>query len=259
LWEKLKVSSQKLFLFGPPRLERDGIPLEINRRKAIALLAYLAVTQQSHSRDSLAAVFWPDADENMARSALRRALSDLNKVLGQSWSQMEGDTVALQPDAGLWVDVKVFHALWESCHTHNHPVDEVCADCLHGLTEAVALYRDDFMAGFTLPDSPGFDEWQFFETESLRRELALALEKLVAWHIVRSDFVVAIPHARRWLALDPLHEPAHRQLMWLYSWSGQQAAALRQYQQCVRVLSAELKMAPLRKLLPSMNVFAVVS
>jgi DNA-binding SARP family transcriptional activator len=238
------VSNQKLFLLGVPYLERDDASISINRRKAIALLAYLAVTQQSHSRDTLAALFWPEAEENLARGAVRRALSDLNKVLGQSWSQIEGETGGLRPDAGLWVDVEMFHALWVSCQTHDHPVGEVCADCFHRLTEAVTLYRDDFMAGFTLPDSPAFDEWQFFQTESLRRELALVLEKLIDLHIARNDFIVAIPHTRRWLALDPLHEPAHRQLMRLYSWSEQQAAALRQYQQCVRILSTELGMAP---------------
>ena len=46
--------------------------------------------------------------------------------------------------------------------------------------------------------------------------------------------------ARRWLALDPLHEPAHRQLMSLYEISGQRAAALRQYETCRQTLSDEL-------------------
>ncbi len=44
--------------------------------------------------------------------------------------------------------------------------------------------------------------------------------------------------------MDPLHEPAHRQLMSLYARSGQQAAALRQYQECVRRLQNELGVEP---------------
>src|SRR5207248_2977441 len=55
----------------------------------------------------------------------------------------------------------------------------------------------------------------------------------------------AIPYARRWLALDRLHEPAHRQLMQLYTWVGQRAAALHQYRECVQVLEQELGVAPL--------------
>ena len=54
----------------------------------------------------------------------------------------------------------------------------------------------------------------------------------------------AIAYARRWVALDGLHEPAHRMLMRLYAWAGQHAAALRQYQECARILDAELGAAP---------------
>lgn len=47
------------------------------------------------------------------------------------------------------------------------------------------------------------------------------------------------------MALDPLHEPAHRWLMQLYALSGQRAAALRQYRECVRILEGELGVSPL--------------
>ena len=69
--------------------------------------------------------------------------------------------------------------------------------------EAAALYRDNFLAGFTLRDSPGFDDWQFFQAESLRRELAAALERLVRAHCARAEYEPAIDYARRWLRLDP--------------------------------------------------------
>jgi hypothetical protein len=44
-----------VFLFGPPRLAREGEAVPVNRRKMLALLAYLLVTGQPHSRDALAA------------------------------------------------------------------------------------------------------------------------------------------------------------------------------------------------------------
>jgi len=40
----------KLVVFGSPRLERDGRPIELNLRKALALLVYLAVSGQAHSQ-----------------------------------------------------------------------------------------------------------------------------------------------------------------------------------------------------------------
>jgi tetratricopeptide (TPR) repeat protein len=111
----------------------------------------------------------------------------------------------------------------------------------------VALYRDDFLAGFALRDSAAFDDWQFFQGEESRREMAGALERLSFGHGARGEWEQAITHARRWLALDPLHEPAHRWLMQLYAWAGQRAAALRQYRECVRVLEGELGVSPLEE------------
>ncbi|MCP4616516.1 MAG: hypothetical protein GY844_08755, partial [Bradyrhizobium sp.] len=148
------------------------------------------------------------------------------------------------PNAQVWLDVTEFRDRLAECQAHDHPRDQVCTDCLPLLAEATALYRDDFLAGFTLPDSPAFDEWQFFHTESLRDELASALERLAHGHSDRAEFEQAIVCARRWLALDPLHEPAHRCLMQLYAWSGQRAAALRQYNECEHLLREELGLPP---------------
>jgi hypothetical protein len=70
------------------------------------------------------------------------------------------------------------------------------------------------------------------------------LEQLVAAYRSQQAWAQAIPYARKWVALDGLHEPAHRALMWLYAWAGQHAAAVRQYQGCVRLLDAELGAVP---------------
>src|SRR5207247_5359449 len=61
-----------VFLFGPPRIERDGKPVEPDTRKAIALLAYLAVTAHPEGRERLAALLRPEATEEHARGALPR-------------------------------------------------------------------------------------------------------------------------------------------------------------------------------------------
>ncbi|MFN8454540.1 MAG: tetratricopeptide repeat protein [Anaerolineae bacterium] len=112
------------------------------------------------------------------------------------------------------------------------------------LAEAVRLYRGDFLSGFTLPDAPNFDEWQFFQTEELRKRLADRLKDLVWGYSQQSHFELALPHARRWVALDPLHEPAQRHLIQLYGETGQKAAALRQYEEYVALLEKELGLAP---------------
>ncbi|MBI3359590.1 MAG: AAA family ATPase [Chloroflexi bacterium] len=230
----------EMHFLGSPRVELDGVPIEVDTRKATALLVYLAVTGESHSREALAALFWPDYDESHARAALRRTLSALNKALGGAWLNVEREAVGLNRGPDLYLDVEHFHRLLAECLTHGHPTTEACSNCLSPLDQAAALYRGDFLSGFTLRDSPAFDDWQFFQAESLRRELSDALERLTQAQSQNGRIDRAIDSARRWLALDPLHEPAHRQLMQLYAASGQRAAALRQYRECVKVLDQEL-------------------
>jgi tetratricopeptide (TPR) repeat protein len=58
------------------------------------------------------------------------------------------------------------------------------------------------------------------------------------------DAEQAISVASRWLALNPLHEEAHRWLMQLYAASGRRAEALRQYHKCVELLQHELATPP---------------
>ena len=115
------------------------------------------------------------------------------------------------------------------------------------LHRAEALYRDDFMAGFTLRDAPDYDDWLHFTADGLRQQFAAVLGRLVTLAVGSGDLDAATGHARRWLAVEPLHEPAHQALIQLYAWTGQRSAALQQYRACVRVLDRELGVGPLQE------------
>jgi ABC-type oligopeptide transport system substrate-binding subunit/DNA-binding SARP family transcriptional activator len=239
-----KVSRLALFLLGPPLIECDGAPVQIHRRKVVALLTYLLVTQRTHSRDALATLFWPEHDQSGARAGLRRCLSSLKKAVGAGWLEVDRESIGPNPNAEVWLDVAEFQDRLAECQAHGHARGQECPACLSSLADAAKLYRDDFLSGFTLRGSPGFDEWQFFQTEGLRDSLGDVLERLAYRYGVQDEFEEAIAYARRWVALDPLHEPAHRQLMRLYAWSDQRAAALRQYSECERILQEELGVPP---------------
>lgn len=238
-----------LFLLGAPRVLLDGAPVAFDTRKAIALLAYLAVTGQPQQRDALAALLWPDADQSHARGALRRTLSVVHAALRRTpHLRIEREQVAIDFDApGVTCDVRSFLHLAAGCmdHAAGGPQPAGCASCRERLEQAAAVYADHFMTGFSLRDSAGYDDWQFFQGEELRRTLGHVLEQLVACHSAAHNWQPAIAYARRRLALDTLHEPAHRQLMLLFAWSNGRAAALRQYQECQRILEEELGVPPL--------------
>ncbi|MFN2490916.1 MAG: BTAD domain-containing putative transcriptional regulator [Actinomycetota bacterium] len=239
------MSRLSLRLLGSPRIERDGVALRVDTRKATALLVYLAVTDDEHSRDSLALLLWPDYDEARARAALRRTLSVLHKGLAGTSLRIDRAKIALEREY-LWLDVALFRQLLAGCAEHRSGgPSKGCASCAEALTEAVELYRGDLLTGFTLRDSAPFDDWQIFHAEELRRELAAGLSTLVASLADSGDFARAIHYATRWVALNPLQEAAHQELMKLFTGRGERSAALRQYRECVAVLERELGVPPL--------------
>ncbi len=223
-------------VLGTPRIEVDGTPLGVDTRKATALLAYLAVTGGAHGRDLLVELLWPDTDRERGRAALRRTLSTLRSALGHRWVVVDRSAVLLEvPDAA--VDVRRFRALVATAGSGR--------EAIRALTAAVGLHRGDLLAGFGLRDSVAFDDWQRAAGAELRGELEIALDRLVSALAEAGRADEAIAHCQRRLALDPLHEPAHRSLIRLYAASGHRGDALRQYRECVRVLDRELGVRPL--------------
>ena len=233
-----------IILFGAPRIERDNAVVTVERRKSLALLAYLAVTPGAHGRATLATLLWPESGESAARAGLSRALADLRQTVGAEWLTAEGDQIALPDAAGLAVDVRAFRASLAAVTRHDHPHGQACSECLAELSRAADLYRGDFLAGFTLADAPDFDTWQTCQTETFRLELAEALETLAEVYASRHEPEHGLPYARRWLSLDPLCEPAHRCLMRLYVAAGDRHAAFQQYTACQEALKKELGIPP---------------
>ncbi|MFN2263345.1 MAG: ABC transporter substrate-binding protein [Anaerolineales bacterium] len=238
------MTSLVIALLGTPEIKLDDTPLKPNISKNTALLAFLAVTKLSYSREALIALFWPDQDPRLARAGLRRNLSILKKSLSGEFLVVERDSINLDHRANIQLDIDHLKVLIDTWRVHGHAIEDICPECIKDLKKACELYRGDFMAGFGLPDSPEFDDWQFFQTEELKVELSTTLERLVLGLETQGKYNEAIAYARRWLFLDKLHEPAHRHLMELYTLSNKRSAALRQYKECERLLGEELHLPP---------------
>ncbi|NJN17513.1 MAG: hypothetical protein HC822_15200 [Oscillochloris sp.] len=219
-----------LNLLGAPELWLAGRPVTLERQKALALLAYLAIGGQPQSREHLAALLWPDLAAPRAQAALRQALWTIGSTLGSEWIASDRVRVELVA-ADLDLDVHAFRSMVQRARREALDSDILAA--------AVARYRGDLLAGLTLRDAEAFDEWRFFESEGLRADLIWALDALGEAYSARNQYAQALDFARRRLALDQLHEPAHRRLIRLYAAAGQ-----RQYDECVRVLQAELGAEP---------------
>lgn len=228
-----------IHVLGPPQILRDGQPIAYERRKTLALLAYLAVAGGTHRRESLATLLWPEQDQTAARASLRRALAELTPSLGP-WLLADRETIGLADVADVRVDLRELAAVL-AAHQHD---GAICERCVEELEAAAALWRGEFLAGFTLRDAPEFDTWQFHQAEEQRRRAASLFEQLTTAHQATNNHSAALAAARRWLMLDQLDEHVHRTLMQLYYANGQRNAALRQFRELERVLAAELGVAP---------------
>ena len=188
----------------------DGVPLRVDTRKALAIVALLAVEGRPFARDELAAMFWPESDDESARGALRRTLSVLRAALGDRWLRVDRSAVALDATAGgVRFDLAGLEVV----------AGAGAADVLR-LAASADLARGPFLAGFSLCDSPDFDDWRATRAASIDRRVVDVLERLSTAAEAGGDTETAVGAAMRLVELDPLDEPARRRLMAVLAGSG---------------------------------------
>jgi DNA-binding SARP family transcriptional activator len=211
----------------------DREPILLTARKSRALLAYLALDmRRAHARDRLAALLWPDSGEMQARTSLRQALTALRRALGDDAEALiatDLETVALAPD-GFELDVTEFE----------RGIGLGTADALRA---SLALYRGDLLDGVSA-ESAAFEQWLATERERLRSLAVRGLAALLDQQQEAGLADAARETATRLVAVDPLHEDAHRALMHLYLQQGRVVEALKQYQQLRQSLAREFGVTP---------------
>jgi predicted ATPase/DNA-binding SARP family transcriptional activator len=231
-------------LLGPPQLILENVPVNVNRRSIVALLAYLAVNdsgqaKRTYTREALSALLWPDYNQVKAFTNLRHTLWEIQKYFGSGWLITDRETVGLHPDAKLWVDVHRF----ESLLVEGLQQSDVSMRIVR-VAEGVKLYRHHFLAGFNLKNAPTFEEWSLAKADDLRNKHTEALTLLAEDYFLLGEAESALQYARRLVTLDPLNESGHRLLMQIYSQVGQHNAALKQYQTFEQTLRKELNIDP---------------
>ena len=225
-----------LNFLGTPIVVYNETAVKLPTRKATALLAYLAATQAAQRRETLLALLWPELNHSRGLAALRTTLSALRKAFDGEWIVTEGDVIRLAD--GYTSDLHQFQQKMSLAQA------AIPSQQITHLKNAVALHRGKFLAGFTLADSTTFDEWQFHQTEYWQQQQSVALRVMCAALLKQNEIESAIPFAQQWVAQDPLHEPAQRFLINLYSRNHQRSAALRQFSQFKQLLADELGVAP---------------
>ncbi len=207
-----------LEVIGPPRLLGPAGPRRIDRRSA-ALLTYLAL-EGPQPRSRIAGLLWPEVRESAARANLRQLVHRLPDGLVDG-----ADPLALT--SNLAVDARTLHDL---VRTGDH--------------ERVARYHGELLDGVVLDEATELTEWidaARTRLVDLRRDAALADS---ARREAAGDFAAALAAAQRAVDLDPIAEPAHRQLMKVHYLAGDRASASAAYVRCRVALRDRLGVEP---------------
>jgi DNA-binding SARP family transcriptional activator len=219
----IAAAALKISLLGRLRIVRAGRAVDLQSKKAQALLGYLALPPgRRHARVHLAALLWGGMGDEQARHNLRQCLSVLRRALGDRAVVGEGNQVYLEA-AAVEVDVATLEQ----------------ADG----ASAAGFGDGDLLEGLSVGEE-AFDEWLADQRARLRALACDRLGQLAADRAAAGAVDDAIETGRRLLAQDPANEDAHRLLMGLYARAGRRSAAVRQYDACVAALQRHLGVAP---------------
>jgi DNA-binding SARP family transcriptional activator/predicted ATPase len=216
----------RLHVLGVPILgsAQQQFASDLISAKGQALLIYLAVTGRPHTRTALAGLLWGDLPEVSARANLRLTLSKLRKVLDVDSLRVTRLEIGLE---NYWLDLAEFQ------HIAFADLQRLCE-----------LYRGDFLEGFDVPHAAEFELWLLGMRQQVRDLAVSALYRHVEAAIESRQIEDGLQAARKLLSIEPWHEEAHRQLMFLLAVGGQRSAALTQYETCRRLLAEELDVEP---------------
>ena len=210
------TSRVHLQALGPVSVVRtDGVstPL-LTQPRRLAVLAYLVLARPRglHSRDTLVALLWPEADQASGRHALRNALHAIRQALGEVIVTAGDEQVGLNRDL-------------ISCDAIALESDLAAARLAEGLTR----YGGELLQGFHVAEAPEFERWLDGERshfhESVFRAAVSCAEKCRAL----GDVEGALFAARRASALAPDDEASLRRLMEILALMGDRSGALREY------------------------------
>ena len=205
-------------------------PTLLGQPRRFALLAYLAAATPRgfHRRDSLLALFWPELDQEHARTALRQALRVLRVALGSGAVASRGDEEVGLAFEQVWSDVAAFERVSDAGQAR----------------EAMDLYRGPLLEGFFISDAPEFERWAENERARLRDRASRAAGVLVAQYESQGNLTTAAHWARRAVGLAPNDEALVRRLISLLDHHGDRAGALEAYELFRRRLAEDYSAAP---------------
>lgn len=220
----------RVALLGPVSLVGPkGVSLRrASQQRRIALLSLVASSPGSAiSRDRLLGFLWPDRDEPTARHLLADSIYVLRKTLGKQSIVASGETLQLSAEL-VWTDVAEFRR----------------AIAEQRWTDALQLYRGDFLDGFYVRNAADFDQWLMAERDRLRAMAVRAASTLAGSLQKVGRVTEAATAAERALELGPGDETSFRNCVRLLIETNNHVRAQSVARTFIEHLATELGVAP---------------
>lgn len=221
-------------LLGPPRLDRDGIPVPAPRgNKAWGLLAHLLLTERPPSRAHLVSLLFAEAADPLG--ALRWNVSELRRAL-RGLATVDGDPLALRLAADCAVDVQVL--------TDGSTAEAVDLDTL----------GQELLEGVAVPSAPAFEAWLAAERTRIAGCSETVLVEQALDLLATGSATAAARLAARAIAIDPLNPDSQSVLVRSLTAAGDRAGARRQALRCTDLFRRELGCAAPAEVLAAASV-----
>ena len=228
----------ELQVFGVPAVLVRGRETRLALKHGVALLAYLGMNTGPVPRAHLATLLWPDVDEALGRTRLRRLVYATEAALGVHVVASDSDCLSLVAGA-VEIDLLRFTRFARAAVSAGTFDDAMATKA----REWMAPARRPVLQGIAF-GSDVFDDWLRAVSLEHGHLLARLLERLVDELGRRDEFASALELAQALVALDTTHEPSHVALMQVHALQGQGTGVEAAYMRCAEVLRAEFGIRP---------------
>ena len=127
-----------------------------------------------------------------------------------------------------------------------HIPDSFQGQTLNELKSIKSLFQDQFLAGLFTKDKE-LQDWLDAKRRHFNSKKLKLLLQIAKHYYDSADFENVIRTGNQLLASDPLNEQIHRIMIKAFSAKGDRVSALKQYQNCSKLLEAELSISPSQK------------
>jgi DNA-binding SARP family transcriptional activator len=187
------------------------------------------------TRDYLGNLLWPGSSRKATYSNLRYNLWKINNVFEKYYAfpviNSKNDRIAFCEGIKYTLDI-------ENLRSFLHQ------DSLPSVKSVNMIYPGDFLEGFYLKKCLDYNDWIFYERESIQRLYYEILEELLKKYKNKNLFYESIDILKTMLKINPFNEILYQEIIEMFLKKGDKTDALNYYNKCVNTLRENLNISP---------------